>query len=44
MNWTDKELNTMDYEDSRFISIRDENGNMHQPTYIWGVSVNGNFL
>ncbi|WP_349585217.1 DUF2255 family protein [Leuconostoc citreum] len=42
MNWTDKELNTMDYEDSLFIYIRDENGNMHQPTYIWGVSVNGN--
>lgn len=43
MNWTAEELNIIDHEDALFISIPDNQGVMHKPTYIWGVSVNGDF-
>ncbi|WP_048000661.1 DUF2255 family protein [Lactiplantibacillus herbarum] len=43
MNWTPEELNIIDHEESLFISIRDDQGIMHKPTYIWGVSANGDF-
>lgn len=41
--WTQEELDTIDQEDSLFISIPNVEGKMHKPTYIWGVSSNGSF-
>ena len=41
--WTKDELKVIDKEDALYISIPNNDGTMHKPTYIWGVSANGAF-
>lgn len=35
--WTEEELKSMSEASDLFISIQNEDGSMHKPTFIWGV-------